>query len=82
MEGGKIIIKGNAPSKVGGQMVGGEIYVFGGIDVMMPGFKYAQDEELEVDGEKGNFSLFHGDTGERHPKRKGQIVYGKLYLRN
>lgn len=82
MEGGKIIIKGNAPSKVGGQMVGGEIYVYGGIDVMMPGFKYAQDEELDVDGDKGIFSLFHGDTGERHPKRKGQLVYGKLYLKN
>lgn len=82
MEGGKIIIKGNAPSKVGGQMVGGEIYVYGGIDVMMPGFKYAQDEELDVDGDKGSFSLFHGDTGERHPKRKGQLVYGKLYLKN
>jgi formylmethanofuran dehydrogenase subunit C len=82
MEGGKIVIKGNAPSKVGGQMVGGEIYVYGSIDVMMPGFKYAQDEDLEVDGEHAKFSLFHGDTGERHPKRKGQIVYGKLYLRN
>ena len=81
MEGGKIIIKGNAPSKVGGQMVGGEIYVNGAIDVMMPGFKYAKDEDLEVDGEHGKYSLFYGDTGERHPKRKGQIVYGKLYLK-
>jgi formylmethanofuran dehydrogenase subunit C len=79
MEGGKIIIKGNAPSKVGGQLVEGEIYVFGTIDVMMPGFKFIKDEELEVDGYKGPFALFHGDLGERHPKRKGQIVYGKLY---
>lgn len=79
MEGGKIIIKGNVPSKVGGQMVEGEIYVFGAIDVMMPGFKFIRDEELEVDGYKGPFALFHGDLGERHPKRKGQVVYGKLY---
>ena len=79
MEGGKIIIKGNSPSKVGGQMVEGEIYVFGTIDVMMPGFKFIKDEDLEVDGYKGPFALFHGDLGERHPKRKGQIVYGKLY---
>jgi formylmethanofuran dehydrogenase subunit C len=45
----------------------------------MPGYKYVQDEELEVDGYKGKFALYHGDLGERHPKRKGQIVYGKLY---
>ncbi len=81
MEGGRIVIKGNAPSKVGGQMVSGEIFVYGTIDVMMPGFKYVQDEEVEVDGEKALFALYHGDTGERHPKRKGQIVYGKLYLK-
>ena len=79
MEGGTIIIKGNVPSKVGGQLVEGTIYVFGAIDVMMPGFKYVKDEEVEVDGYTGPFALFHGDLGERHPKRKGQIVYGKLY---
>jgi formylmethanofuran dehydrogenase subunit C len=78
-EGGRIIVKGNGKSKIGGQMVEGEIYVFGTIDVMMPGYKYVQDEELEVDGYKGKFALYHGDLGERHPKRKGQIVYGKLY---
>jgi formylmethanofuran dehydrogenase subunit C len=78
-EGGKIIIKGNVPSKVGGQLVEGEIYVFGSIDVMMPGFKYVKDEELEVDGTKAKFALFHGDLGERHPKRKGQVIYGRLY---
>ncbi len=80
-EGGKIIIKGNAKSRVGGQMVKGEIYVFGTIDVMMPGFEYRKDESLEVDGTKGKFALYEGDTGERHPKRKGQLQYGKLYLK-
>lgn len=78
-EGGKIIVKGNAKSRVGGQMVKGEIYIFGNIDVMMPGFKYVEDLDLEVEGTKSKFSLFHGDTGERHSKSKGQIVYGKLY---
>lgn len=78
-EGGKIIVKGNAKSRVGGQMVKGEIYVFGSIDVMMPGFKYVEDIDLEVEDTKGKFSLYYGDTGERHPKSKGQIVYGKLY---
>jgi formylmethanofuran dehydrogenase subunit C len=78
-EGGKIIIKGNAKSRLGGQMVEGEIYVFGTIDVMMPGFAYRQDVDLEVDGAKGRFALYEGDIGERHRKRKGQMIYGKLY---
>jgi formylmethanofuran dehydrogenase subunit C len=80
-EGGKIIIKGNAKSRVGGQMVQGEIYVFGKIDVMMPGYEYRRDDALEVDGTKAKFAVYEGDTGERHPKRKGQTVYGKLYLK-
>jgi len=78
---GKIIIKGSARSKVGGQMVGGEIYIFGGVDVMMPTYVYRKDVELEVDGTKAKFALFEGDTAERHPKRKGEVVYGKLYLK-
>ncbi|MCX6693949.1 MAG: formylmethanofuran dehydrogenase subunit C [Methanomicrobiales archaeon] len=78
-EGGRIVIKGNALSRVGGQMVEGEIYVYGTIDVMMPGFKYIKDEDLEVEGTKGTFALYYGDTGERHRKRKGEMVYGKLY---
>ena len=78
-EGGKIIAKGDAKSRLGGQMVEGEIYVFGDIDVMMPGFAYRRDVELEVEGTKGQFALYEGDLGERHRKRKGQTVYGKLY---
>ncbi len=78
-EGGKVIIKGNAKSKVGGQLVEGEIYIFGTIDVMMPGWKYVKDEELEVDGTKAKFKVYIGDTGERHRKRKGEVIYGKLY---
>lgn len=78
-EGGKIVIKGDAKSRLGGQMVEGEIYVFGNIDVMMPGFTYREDVDLEVDGTKGRFALYEGDLGERHRKRKGQTIYGKLY---
>ena len=78
-EGGKVIIKGNAKSKVGGQMVEGDIYVFGTIDVMMPGFKPAGEIELDVGGVKGKFAHYIGDMGERHKKKKGQIVYANLY---
>jgi formylmethanofuran dehydrogenase subunit C len=78
-EGGKVIIKGNAKSKVGGQMVDGTIYVFGTIDTMMPGFKPAGEIELEVDGVKAKFAHYIGDMGERHKKKKGQIVYANLY---
>jgi formylmethanofuran dehydrogenase subunit C len=80
-EGGKIVIKGNAKSRVGGQMVEGEIYVFGDIELMMPGFAYRKDVDIEVDGTKGLFALYEGDLGERHRKRKGQMIYGKLYQR-
>jgi formylmethanofuran dehydrogenase subunit C len=78
-EGGKIIVRGNANSKVAGQMVEGEVIIFGTIDVMMPGFKYSDDVELEVEGTKALFAHYIGDTGERHKKRKGQTVYGNLY---
>jgi formylmethanofuran dehydrogenase subunit C len=78
-EGGKVIIKGNAKSKIGGQMVGGTIYIFGTIDTMMPGFKPAGEIELEVDGVKAKFAHYIGDMGERHKKKKGQVVYADLY---
>jgi len=78
-EGGKVIVKGNANSKVGGQMVDGQIIIFGSIDTMMPGFKPAGEVELEVEGVKAKFSHFIGDMGERHKKRKGQVIYANLY---
>ncbi|MHC1626780.1 MAG: formylmethanofuran dehydrogenase subunit C [Methanoculleaceae archaeon] len=80
-EGGTIIIKGDAKSRVGGQMVKGEIYVFGDIEVMMPGFAYRDEVDLEVDGETAKFARYEGDLGERHPKRKGRTIYGQLYLK-
>jgi formylmethanofuran dehydrogenase subunit C len=78
-EGGKVIIKGNAKSKVGGQMVDGTVIIFGTIDTMMPGFKPDGETELEVEGIKAKFAHYIGDTGERHKKKKGQIIYGNLY---
>jgi len=81
MEGGKIILKGNANRRVGGQLVKGEIYVFGRINVMMPGYKPVREVNLEVDGTKATFTEYIGDLGERHPKRKGETVYGKLYMK-
>ncbi|HUH79325.1 MAG TPA: formylmethanofuran dehydrogenase subunit C [Methanoregula sp.] len=81
MEGGTIILKGNANRRVGGQLVKGTIYVFGSINVMMPGYKPVGEVELEVDGTKARFTEFLGDLGERHPKSKGQMVYGKLYMK-
>lgn len=78
-EGGRVVIKGNAASKLGGQMVEGTIIIFGSIDVMMPGFKPAGEAELEVEGAKARFAHFIGDTGERHKKKKGEVVYGHLY---
>ncbi len=80
-EGGTIIIKGDAKSRVGGQMVKGEIYVFGDIEVMMPGFQYRNDVDLEIDGVSGKFALYEGDMGERHPTRKGVTTYGQLYMK-
>jgi formylmethanofuran dehydrogenase subunit C len=78
-DGGKTVIKGNAKSRLGGQMVRGEIYLFGSVDVMMPGYKLIEDAELEVEGVKAKFAVYIGDLGERHPKSKGQMIYGKIY---
>lgn len=80
-DGGRIVILGNAKSRLGGQASRGEMYVFGTVDVMMPGYAYARDEELEVCGTKAVFAVYHGDLGERHPTRKGETVYAKLYLK-
>lgn len=78
-DGGKIIVKGIAKGRVGGQMVKGEIYL-GGVERMMPSYKYDHDEEVELDGKKMNFQVYYGDLGERHGKRKGEIIYGKIFI--
>jgi formylmethanofuran dehydrogenase subunit C len=81
MEGGTIIVKGRANRRVGGQLVKGDIYVYGGINVMMPGFRKVGEVTKEVDGSKVELEEYIGDLGERHPKRKGEVVWGKLYLK-
>ena len=78
-DGGKIIVNGIAKGRVGGQMVKGEIYL-GGVERMMPSYKYDHDEEVELNGKKMNFQVYYGDLGERHGKRKGEIIYGKIFL--
>ncbi|MDD3406926.1 MAG: formylmethanofuran dehydrogenase subunit C [Methanomicrobium sp.] len=80
-EGGTVIIKGNVESRVGGQMVKGDVYVFGDIKYMMPGYKHVGDVEAEVEGETAKFAHYIGDLGERHSKRKGEVVYGNIYLK-
>lgn len=80
-EGGTVIIKGNATGRLGGQMVKGDIYVFGKVETMMPGFKYVDDVEAEVDGETAVFQHYIGDLGERHPTRKGETIYGNVYVK-
>ncbi|MDR3101793.1 MAG: formylmethanofuran dehydrogenase subunit C [Methanocalculaceae archaeon] len=80
-EGGTIIIKGNVEGRVGGQAVKGAVYVFGTIKYMMPGYKYVDNVEAEIDGEKAVFAHYIGDLGERHPTSKNQIVFANLYLK-
>ena len=80
-DGGKTVIKGNAKSRLGGQMIRGEIYLFGSVDVMMPGYNYVAEVELEVEGVTAKFAEYIGDTGERHPKSKGKMIYGKIYIK-
>lgn len=79
-EGGKIIVRGNAKGRVGGQMVKGDIFVLGQVERMMPSYIYKGEEEVELDGKKQNFEVWIGDMGERHGKRKGEIIYGKIYV--
>lgn len=81
MEGGRIILKGNANRRVGGQLVKGEIYVFGKINVMLPGYRPVGEVDLDADGTRAKFVDYIGDLGERHPKRKGETVYGHLYMK-
>ena len=79
-EGGKIIVRGNAKGRVGGQMVKGDIFVLGQVERMMPTYLYKGEEEVELDGKKQMFQVWIGDMGERHGKRKGEIIYGKIYV--
>lgn len=79
-EGGKIIVRGNAKGRVGGQMVKGDIFVLGQVERMMPSYILKGEEEVELDGKKQLFQVWIGDMGERHGKRKGEVIYGKIYV--
>lgn len=79
-EGGTVVIKGDVEGRVGGQMVKGDVYVFGEIEYMLPGFRQVGVVEREIDGVTGKFTHYIGDLGERHPKRKGEVIYGNLYV--
>ena len=80
-DGGKIIIRGNSKGRVGGQMIKGEIIVLGEIERMMPTFLHIGETEVELDGAMIPVQIWQGDMGDRHDKRKGETIYGKLYLK-
>ena len=80
-EGGTVVIKGDVEGRVGGQMVKGDMYVFGNIKFMMPGYQKIDRVELEVDGTKATFDHYIGDLGERHPKSKGKEIFADLYVK-
>ena len=71
--GGKIIIYGNSPGRVGGQMNRGSIYVLGTIEAMAPGFSPNGEEEIECEGRPVTFKGFTGDHAE--------LGKGKLYVK-
>jgi len=81
-DGGKIIVRGNSKGRVGGQMIKGEIIVLGEIERMMPTFLPAGETEIELDGKLIPVKIWHGDMGDRHEKRKGEVIYGKVYTRS
>ncbi|HWQ66563.1 MAG TPA: formylmethanofuran dehydrogenase subunit C [Methanospirillum sp.] len=80
-EGGTVIIKGDVEGRVGGQMVKGDAYVLGKILYPLPGFKKVATVEKEVDGQTYTFDQFIGDLGERKDKKKGEVIYGNIYLK-
>jgi len=80
-EGGTVVIKGDVEGRVGGQMVKGDIYVFGNVQYMLPGFKEIDRVQKEIAGESATFRHYIGDLGERHPKSKGKEIYANLYVK-
>lgn len=62
--GGKIVIYGDAPGRVGAQMIRGNIYMLGRIETMMPGFALKETKDVEVDGKAAPFKVYQGDRAE------------------
>jgi formylmethanofuran dehydrogenase subunit C len=52
-----VIIGDNADSNVGDQRFGGNIFIFGTINIIIPGFTYVKDAGLLVDGIKAKGCL-------------------------
>jgi len=80
-DGGTVIIKGDVEGRVGGQMVKGDAYVLGKILYPLPGFKKIATVEKEVDGQTYTFDQYIGDLGERKDKKKGEVIYGNIFLK-
>ncbi|MDD1729289.1 MAG: formylmethanofuran dehydrogenase subunit C [Methanospirillum sp.] len=80
-DGGTVIIKGDVEGRVGGQMVKGDAYVLGKILYPLPGFKKVATVEKECDGQTYTFDQYIGDLGERKGKKKGEVIYGNIYLK-
>lgn len=76
MQGGKIIVRGNAKGRVGGQMVKGDIFVLGQVERMMPSYIYKGEEEVELDGKKQTFKSL-----DRRYGRTARKAEGRDYLR-
>lgn len=79
--GGTVIVKGDVEGRVGGQLVKGDAYVFGTLMYPLPGYKKIETIEKEVDGQTYTLDHYIGDLGERKDKRKGETIWGNLYLK-
>ncbi|MEE8167743.1 MAG: formylmethanofuran dehydrogenase subunit C [Candidatus Hydrothermarchaeales archaeon] len=76
MSKGLIVIDGKAESRLGAQMIGGNI-VAAKVGVLLPGFKFVENvKDVEIDGEvfKGKYAKYSGDHAEYRAK-------GNLYVK-
>ena len=80
-DGGTTIVKGDVEGRVGGQLVKGDCYVLGNLLYPLPGYRKVDTVEKEVDGEMYTLDHYIGDLGERKDKKKGEIIWGNLYLK-
>jgi len=62
--GGKIVIYGDSPGRVGAQMTRGNIFVLGKIETMMPGFALKETKDVDFDGKPMPFKVYMGDRAE------------------
>ena len=62
--GGRIVIYGDSPGRVGAQMTRGNIYLLGKIETMMPGFALKETKAVDFDGKPVPFNVYMGDRAE------------------